>query len=75
MMDKQGLLFDDMEDLTPAQKPSAKKRADFANAGDMTDLANVIKTVKATILVGTSTDAGAFTKKLLKQCVPTLNAQ
>ncbi|WP_270316764.1 malolactic enzyme [Lactococcus petauri] len=66
MMDKQGLLFDDMEDLTPAQKPFAKKRADFANVGDMTDLANVIKTVKATILVGTSTDAGAFTKEVVE---------
>jgi malate dehydrogenase (oxaloacetate-decarboxylating) len=66
MMDKQGLLFDDMEDLTPAQKPFAKKREDFANAGDMTDLANVIKTVKATILVGTSTDAGAFTKEVVE---------
>ncbi|WP_339012726.1 malolactic enzyme [Lactococcus garvieae] len=66
MMDKQGLLFDDMEDLTPAQKPFAKKRADFANDGDMTDLASVIKTVKATILVGTSTDAGAFTKEVVE---------
>jgi malic enzyme len=66
MMDKQGLLFDDMEDLTPAQKPFAKKRADFANAGDMTDLAQVIKTVKATILVGTSTDAGAFTQEVVE---------
>ncbi|MBD5823523.1 malolactic enzyme [Lactococcus petauri] len=66
MMDKQGLLFDDMEDLTPAQIPFAKKREDFANAGDMTDLANVIKTVKATILVGTSTDAGAFTKEVVE---------
>lgn len=66
MMDKQGLLFDDMEDLTPAQKPFAKKRADFANAGDMTDLASVIKTVKATILVGTSTDAGTFTKEVVE---------
>ena len=66
MMDKQGLLFDDMEDLTPAQKPFAKKRADFANVGDMTDLANVIKTVKASILVGTSTDAGAFTQEVVE---------
>lgn len=66
MMDKQGLLFDDMEDLTPAQKPFAKKRADFANAGDMTNLAQVIKTVKATILVGTSTDAGAFTQEVVE---------
>lgn len=66
MMDKQGLLFDDMEDLTPAQKPFAKKRADFANAGDMTNLENVIKVSKATILVGTSTDAGAFTKEVVE---------
>nr|WP_205396815.1 malolactic enzyme [Streptococcus lutetiensis] len=66
MIDKQGLLFDDMEDLTPAQKPFAKKREDFANCGDMTSLLNVIKTVKPTILVGTSTDAGAFTKEVVE---------
>lgn len=65
MIDKQGLLFDDMEDLTPAQKPFAKKREDFADCGDMTSLLNVIKTVKPTILVGTSTDAGAFTKEVV----------
>ena len=66
MIDKQGLLFDDMEDLTPAQKPFAKKREDFADCGDMTSLLNVIKTVKPTILVGTSTDAGAFTKEVVE---------
>ncbi|MEB6087492.1 NAD-dependent malic enzyme [Enterococcus casseliflavus] len=65
MVDKQGLLFDDMSDLTPAQKPFAKKRADFANAGDMTQLINVIKVAKPTILVGTSTNAGAFTKEVV----------
>ena len=66
MIDKQGLLFDDMEDLTPAQKPFAKKREDFSDCGDMTSLLNVIKTVKPTILVGTSTDAGAFTKEVVE---------
>ncbi len=66
MMDKQGLLFDDMTDLTPAQKPFAKKRADFENAGDMTDLLTVVKTVKPTILVGTSTDPGAFTQEVVE---------
>ncbi|MDY2548554.1 malolactic enzyme [Enterococcus casseliflavus] len=66
MVDKQGLLFDDMSDLTPAQKPFAKKRADFANAGDMTQLINVIKVAKPTILVGTSTNAGAFTKEVVE---------
>ncbi|EDT48670.1 malolactic enzyme [Streptococcus infantarius] len=66
MIDKQGLLFDDMDDLTPAQKPFAKKREDFANCGDMTKLLDVIKAVKPTILVGTSTDAGAFTKEVVE---------
>ncbi|KGF76853.1 NAD-dependent malic enzyme [Lactococcus lactis] len=66
MIDQQGLLFDDMEDLTPAQKPFAKKRADYKDAGDMTDLLNVIKTVKPTILVGTSTNPGAFTKEVVE---------
>lgn len=66
MIDQQGLLFDDMEDLTPAQKPFAKKRADYKDAGDMTDLLNVVKTVKPTILVGTSTNPGAFTKEVIE---------
>lgn len=66
MIDKQGLLFDDMEDLTPAQKPFAKKRADFEGKGDMTNLLEVIKTVKSTILVGTSTNPGAFTKEVIE---------
>jgi len=66
MIDEQGLLFDDMEDLTPAQKPFAKKRADYKDAGDMTDLLNVVKTVKPTILVGTSTNPGAFTKEVVE---------
>lgn len=66
IIDKQGLLFDDMEDLTPAQKPFAKKRADFEGKGDMTNLLEVIKTVKPTILVGTSTNPGAFTKEVVE---------
>ena len=66
MIDQQGLLFDDMEDLTPAQKPFVKKRADYKDAGDMTDLLNIVKTVKPTILVGTSTNPGAFTKEVVE---------
>ena len=63
MVDKQGLLFDDMDDLTPEQKPFAKKRADFSNADKLTDLLEVVKTVKPTILVGTSTQPNTFTKE------------
>lgn len=65
MIDKQGLLFDDMTDLTDAQKPFAKKRQDFVGLGDMTQLGQVIKAVNATILVGTSTNAGAFTEEIV----------
>ena len=66
MVDKQGLLFDDMDDLTPEQKPFAKKRADFSNADKLTDLLEVVKTVKPTILVGTSTQPNTFTKELVE---------
>ena len=66
MVDKQGLLFDDMDDLTPQQKPFAKKRSDFANADKLTDLLEVVKTVKPTILVGTSTQPNTFTKEIVE---------
>ena len=66
MVDKQGLLFDDMDDLTPEQKPFAKKRADFSNAEKLTDLLEVVKTVKPTILVGTSTQPNTFTKEIVE---------
>ena len=66
MVDKQGLLFDDMDDLTPEQKPFAKKRSDFANADKLTDLLEVVKTVKPTILVGTSTQPNTFTKEIVE---------
>ena len=66
MVDKQGLLFDEMDDLTPEQKPFAKKRADFSNADKLTDLFEVVKTVKPTILVGTSTQPNTFTKEIVE---------
>lgn len=66
MVDKQGLLFDDMDDLTPEQKTFAKKRADFSNADKLTDLLEVVKTVKPTILVGTSTQPNTFTKEIVE---------
>ena len=66
MVDKQGLLFDDMDDLTPEQRPFAKKRSDFANVDQLTDLLEVVKTVKPTILVGTSTQPGTFTKEVVE---------
>lgn len=55
MVDKQGLLFDDMDDFTPEQKPFARKRSEFENSEELTELSKVVKAVKPTILVGTST--------------------
>ena len=66
MVDKQGLLFNDMDDLTPEQKPFAKNRANFPNADKLTDLLEVVKTVKPTILVGTSTQPNTFTKEVVE---------
>ena len=66
MVDKQGLLFDDMDDLTNEQKPFAKKRSDFDNPEKLTSLLEVVKTVKATILVGTSTNPNTFTKEIVE---------
>ena len=66
MVDKQGLLFDDMDDLTPEQKLFAKKRSDFPNADNLSDLLEVVKTVKPTILVGTSTQPNTFTKEIVE---------
>ncbi|KRM96196.1 malic enzyme, N-terminal domain protein [Liquorilactobacillus aquaticus DSM 21051] len=67
MVDKQGLLFDDDPDLTPEQKPFARKRSEFANADELKTLADAVKAVHPTILVGTSTQPGAFTESIVKE--------
>lgn len=67
MVDKQGLLFDDMPDLTPGQKEFARSRSEFVNSEDLTDLLSVVKAVHPTIMVGTSTVHGAFTEDVIKE--------
>ena len=67
LVDKQGLLFDDMDDLTPEQKPFARKRSEFEKADDLRTLAAAVKAVHPTILVGTSTQGGAFTEEIVKE--------
>ncbi|MYV35426.1 malolactic enzyme [Weissella cibaria] len=69
MVDRQGLLFDDDETLTPEQKPFARSRSEFENADELTDLLSVVKTVKPTVLVGTSTNPGSFTKEVVEAMV------
>lgn len=67
MVDKQGLLFEDTPDLTPEQKPFARKRSEFENADDLINLTAVVKTIHPTILVGTSTVPGAFTQEVVEE--------
>ena len=67
LVDKQGLLFDDMDDLTPQQRPFARKRSEFDNADKLVDLLDIVKTVKPTIMVGTSTEPHTFTEQVVKE--------
>jgi malolactic enzyme len=67
LIDKQGLLFDDDDTLTPEQKPFARKRDEFAHPEMLTSLEAVVKEVHPTILVGTSTQPGTFTEDIIKE--------
>ncbi|ALF17606.1 malolactic enzyme [Fusobacterium animalis] len=67
LVDRQGLLFDDMDDLTPEQRPFARKRDEFSNANELINLEAAVKAVKPTILVGTSTQPNTFTETIVKE--------
>jgi malate dehydrogenase (oxaloacetate-decarboxylating) len=66
-VDKQGLLFDDMDDLRDFQVPYAKNRRQLGvGAGDRVGLVDAIKLASPTILLGSSTVFGAFTQKVVE---------
>jgi malate dehydrogenase (oxaloacetate-decarboxylating) len=65
-IDKQGLLFDDMDDLRDFQVPYAKNRRQLeVGEGDRVGLVDAIKLASPTILLGSSTVFGAFTQKVI----------
>ncbi|EGP5412998.1 malolactic enzyme [Enterococcus lactis] len=68
-VDKQGLLFEDTKGLTPGQIPFARKRSEFTNADELTNLEAVVKAIHPTIMIGTSTQPGAFTEEIVKEMV------
>ncbi|MDT7712517.1 MAG: hypothetical protein QOG46_1206, partial [Pseudonocardiales bacterium] len=71
LVDKQGLLLDDMADLRDFQTPYARpageaKSYDRDDEGHIT-LATTVAEVHPTILVGTSTAGGAFTEPIIQE--------
>jgi malate dehydrogenase (oxaloacetate-decarboxylating) len=66
-IDKQGLLFDDMDDLRDFQVPYAKNRRQLGAApGQRVGLLDAIKLTSPTLLVGCSTVFGAFTREVVE---------
>lgn len=67
LVDKQGLLFEDTGDLTPGQKAFVRKRSEFENADELTNLEAIVKAVHPTVMIGTSTQPGTFTESIVKE--------
>ncbi len=70
LIDRQGLLIDDMKDLMPFQKPYAHTRDEVAqwqlNDDKNISLLDVVRNAKPTVLVGCSTVQGAFNEDVVK---------
>ncbi|MGV9383302.1 NAD-dependent malic enzyme [Nonomuraea sp. NPDC003707] len=68
-IDKQGLLIDDMTGLRDYQQPYARPRdevAGWSRDEHGISLAEVVRRVKPTMLLGTSTVHGAFTEEIVR---------
>jgi malate dehydrogenase (oxaloacetate-decarboxylating) len=69
LVDKQGLLTSDMPDLRDYQRPYARNPAEVARWGAGAGPASLLETVRhaaPTILLGTSTAHGAFTREVIE---------
>ena len=67
LVDKQGLLFDDTPSLTAKQKPFTRQRDEFPNSDRLTNLGAVVHAVQPTVMIGTSTQPGAFTEPIVRE--------
>ena len=71
MIDRCGLLTDDMPDLLAFQRKYAQPKASVSNwttcSNDMISLFDTVKNAKPTILIGCSTVTGAFNEPLIKE--------
>ncbi len=69
LIDKDGLVTDDMSELPNYQQPYARPAGEVAGwdkRNGQVDLLTVVQQVKPTILIGTSTVHGAFTEKVVR---------
>ena len=69
LIDRNGLVSDDMKNLPDYQQEYARPAAEVAawqRDGGKIGLLEVVKQVKPTILIGTSTDHGAFTRDVIE---------
>jgi malate dehydrogenase (oxaloacetate-decarboxylating) len=72
LVDKQGLLVDDMTDLRDFQQPYARTRSELSewrleSPEPPIGLYDVVANVQPTIVVGTSTVGGAFTERVVRE--------
>ena len=65
LVDKQGLLTDDMTDLTEGQQFFARSTSDLQVP--LPTLLAAVRAIRPTILIGTSTCPGAFTEEIVKE--------
>lgn len=65
-MDKQGVLLNTTEGMSPAQQGYADDAKDWEGI-DTRSLLEAVKKVKPTVLVGCSTRPGAFTEEIIKE--------
>ena len=65
LVDKQGLLTNDMTDLTEGQQFFARSASDLQVP--LPTLQAAVSAIQPTILIGTSTQAGAFTEEIVKE--------
>ncbi|MDV8024789.1 NAD-dependent malic enzyme [Rhodococcus sp. IEGM 1330] len=66
LIDINGLITDDMTALPDYQQPYARPAGEMSDSGAAMDLLSVVEAVRPTILIGTSTVAGAFTEEMVR---------
>lgn len=70
LIDRQGLLIEGDKDLTPAQRPYARNANELSkwsvNHKKIPSLMDTIQQIKPTVLIGCSSQAGAFTQEIIE---------